>query len=109
VFGILGLFQNRNSVFQYMLTRLLMPKNLFYRGDRDPGGAIRREMYMKALRINDYGAALHLDEVPVPTAGPGQVLVENHFTSMNGVDLDAVSASCARCFRCSFHGRRVAM
>ncbi|WP_187143088.1 NADP-dependent oxidoreductase [Terriglobus albidus] len=41
---------------------------------------------MKALRINDYGAALHLDEVPVPTAGPGQVLVENHFTSMNGVD-----------------------
>lgn len=41
---------------------------------------------MKALRINDYGAALQLDEVPVPTAGPGQVLVENEFTSMNGVD-----------------------
>ena len=41
---------------------------------------------MKALRINDYGAPLHLDEVPVPTAGPGQVLVENHFTSLNGVD-----------------------
>lgn len=41
---------------------------------------------MKALRINDYGAPLHVDEVPVPTAGPGQVLVENDFTSMNGVD-----------------------
>lgn len=41
---------------------------------------------MKALRINDYGAPLHLDEVPVPTAGPGQVLVENDFTSLNGVD-----------------------
>ena len=41
---------------------------------------------MKALRINDYGAPLHLDEVPVPTAGAGQVLVENDFTSMNGVD-----------------------
>lgn len=41
---------------------------------------------MKALRINDYGAALHVDEVPVPSPAPGQVLVENHFTSMNGVD-----------------------
>ena len=41
---------------------------------------------MKALRINDYGAPLHLDDVPIPTAGPGQVLVENHFTSLNGVD-----------------------
>jgi NADPH:quinone reductase-like Zn-dependent oxidoreductase len=41
---------------------------------------------MKALRINDYGAPLYLDDVPIPTAGPGQVLVENHFTSLNGVD-----------------------
>lgn len=41
---------------------------------------------MKALRINDYGAPLHIDEVPVPTPAPGQVLVENDFTSMNGVD-----------------------
>lgn len=41
---------------------------------------------MKAVRINDYGAPLHIDEVPVPTPGPGQVLVENAFTSMNGVD-----------------------
>ena len=41
---------------------------------------------MKALRINDYGAPLHLDGVPIPAAGPGQVLVENHFTSLNGVD-----------------------
>jgi NADPH:quinone reductase-like Zn-dependent oxidoreductase len=31
---------------------------------------------MRALRINDYGAPLHIDEVPVPTAAPGQVLVE---------------------------------
>jgi NADPH:quinone reductase-like Zn-dependent oxidoreductase len=41
---------------------------------------------MKALRINDYGAPLHVDEVPIPSPGPGQVLVENEFTSMNGVD-----------------------
>ncbi len=41
---------------------------------------------MKALRIHDYGAPLQIDEVPVPTPGPGQVLVENYFTSMNGVD-----------------------
>jgi NADPH:quinone reductase-like Zn-dependent oxidoreductase len=41
---------------------------------------------MKAVRINGYGAPLHIDEVPVPTPGPGQVLVENYFTSMNGVD-----------------------
>ena len=41
---------------------------------------------MKALRISDYGAPLHIDEVPVPTPAPGQVLVENYYTSMNGVD-----------------------
>ncbi len=41
---------------------------------------------MRALKINDYGAPLHTDEVPVPTPGPGQVLVENHYTSLNGVD-----------------------
>lgn len=41
---------------------------------------------MKALRISDYGTPLHIDEVPVPSPAPGQVLVENHFTSMNGVD-----------------------
>jgi NADPH:quinone reductase-like Zn-dependent oxidoreductase len=41
---------------------------------------------MKALRISDYGAPLHIDEVPVPTPAPGQVLVENFYTSMNGVD-----------------------
>src|SRR6266568_3729305 len=28
---------------------------------------------MKALRINDYGAPLHLDEVPIPIAGWGDV------------------------------------
>jgi NADPH:quinone reductase-like Zn-dependent oxidoreductase len=43
-------------------------------------------MTMKALRISDYGAPLHIDEVPVPTPAPGQVLVENFYTSMNGVD-----------------------
>jgi NADPH:quinone reductase-like Zn-dependent oxidoreductase len=41
---------------------------------------------MRALRISDYAAPLHIDEVPVPSPAPGQVLVENHFTSMNGVD-----------------------
>lgn len=41
---------------------------------------------MKAVRINDYGAPLHVDEIAVPTAGARQVLVENYFTTMNGVD-----------------------
>jgi NADPH:quinone reductase-like Zn-dependent oxidoreductase len=69
-----------------MLTRKRVRQRLFYRTSRNLGGATRREKDMKALRINDYGAPLHLDEVPIPTAGPGQVLVENDFTSMNGVD-----------------------
>src|SRR5436305_10915852 len=41
---------------------------------------------MKALRISDYWAPLHIDEVAVPSPAPGQVLVENDYTSMNGVD-----------------------
>lgn len=41
---------------------------------------------MKALRIADYGAALQEDDTAAPTVGPGQVLVETHFTSLNGVD-----------------------
>lgn len=41
---------------------------------------------MKTLRIHDYGKPLQLEEAPMPAPGPGQVLVENHFTSMNGVD-----------------------
>jgi len=41
---------------------------------------------MKAVRMNDYGAPLHIDEVPSPTPGVGQVLIENRFTTMNGVD-----------------------
>jgi NADPH:quinone reductase-like Zn-dependent oxidoreductase len=46
----------------------------------------QKEKRMRALRISDYAAPLHIDEVPVPSPGPGQVRVENHFTSMNGVD-----------------------
>jgi NADPH:quinone reductase-like Zn-dependent oxidoreductase len=57
---------------------------------------------MKALRINDYGAALHLDEIPVPTAGPGQVLVENDFTSMNGVDPGRASGFLRQVFPLQF-------
>jgi len=41
---------------------------------------------MKALRIYDYEKPLQMEEAPKPKAGLGQVLVENHFTSMNGVD-----------------------
>jgi NADPH:quinone reductase-like Zn-dependent oxidoreductase len=46
----------------------------------------KEKQTMKALRIHDYGPALQVDDIPIPTAGPGQVLVENYFTSMNGVD-----------------------
>src|SRR5207247_6183828 len=31
------LSQNCNSILQYMLTRVIAPKNLLYRTDRDPG------------------------------------------------------------------------
>jgi len=41
---------------------------------------------VKALRIHDYEKPLQMEEVPMSEAGPGQVLVENHFTSLNGVD-----------------------
>jgi NADPH:quinone reductase-like Zn-dependent oxidoreductase len=41
---------------------------------------------MRALRISDYGAPLHIDDVPIPIPGAGQVLVGNDYTSMNGVD-----------------------
>ena len=64
---------------------------------------------MKAIRINDYGAPLHIDEVPVPSPGPGQVLVENHYTSMNGVDPGRGEGFLRESFRCSSLGHPVAM
>lgn len=64
---------------------------------------------MKALHINDYAAPLQLDEAPVPSPAADQVLVENHFTSMNGVDPGAAWAICARSFNCSFPGLLAAM
>src|SRR5215469_14013373 len=50
------------------------------------GRKFKRRRIMKAVRMNDYGAPLHIDEVPTPAPGVGQVLVENRFTTMNGVD-----------------------
>ena len=57
---------------------------------------------MKALRINDYGAPLQLDEIPVPVTGAGQVLVENSFTTLNGVDLGRASGFLRQVFPLQF-------
>lgn len=57
---------------------------------------------MKALTIQDYGAPLQLSEVPVPAPRPGQVLVENHFTTLNGVDLGRASGFLRQVFQLQF-------
>jgi NADPH:quinone reductase-like Zn-dependent oxidoreductase len=47
-----------------------------------------KELSMKAIRFHEYGDAevLRLDEVDLPTPGPGQVRVRVAATSFNGVD-----------------------
>jgi NADPH:quinone reductase-like Zn-dependent oxidoreductase len=47
-----------------------------------------KELTMKAIRFHEYGdpEVLRLDEVDLPTAGPGQVRVRVAATSFNGVD-----------------------
>ncbi len=46
------------------------------------------ESTMSAVRIYDYGdaSALRFEEVPVPVAGPGQVLVRVHAAGVNPID-----------------------
>ena len=44
---------------------------------------------MKAARIHKYGSSLEtlvVEETPDPTPGPGQVLIENHASSVNPID-----------------------
>jgi NADPH:quinone reductase-like Zn-dependent oxidoreductase len=41
---------------------------------------------MKAARISGYGEPIRIEEVPVPVAGPGQVLIEVKAASVNPVD-----------------------
>jgi len=48
---------------------------------------------MKALRFNEFGdveAVLHIEEVPRPVPGPGEVLVEIHAASINPADVKNV-------------------
>jgi NADPH:quinone reductase-like Zn-dependent oxidoreductase len=42
---------------------------------------------MKAVRFHEYGGPLTLDEVPTPTPGPGQALVQVAASSFNPVDV----------------------
>jgi NADPH:quinone reductase-like Zn-dependent oxidoreductase len=42
---------------------------------------------MKAVRFHEYGGPLTVDEVPTPTPGPGQVLVEVAGSAFNPVDV----------------------
>jgi NADPH2:quinone reductase len=43
---------------------------------------------MKAIRVHEYGGpdALRYEEAPVPQPGPGEALVEIHYTGLNFVD-----------------------
>jgi NADPH:quinone reductase-like Zn-dependent oxidoreductase len=43
---------------------------------------------MKAVRIHDYGGpeVMRIEDVPVPVAGPGEILVRVHAASVNPVD-----------------------
>src|SRR3954467_2291484 len=47
-----------------------------------------KELTMKAIRFHEYGdpEVLRVDEVELPTPGPGQVRVRVAGTSFNGVD-----------------------
>jgi len=44
---------------------------------------------MKAIRVHETGDAgvLRLEEVPVPTAGPGQVLLRVEATGVNFIEI----------------------
>jgi NADPH2:quinone reductase len=43
-------------------------------------------MNMRAMRVHELGAGLQLDEVEVPTPGPGQVLLKVHACGVNFAD-----------------------
>lgn len=46
---------------------------------------------MRAIAVDDYGAAPSLHELPTPTPGPGEVLVHIAASSVNGFDLAVAS------------------
>ncbi len=46
---------------------------------------------MRAIVIDDYGASPHLDEIPNPSPGPGEVLVQVRASSLNGFDVAVAS------------------
>jgi NADPH:quinone reductase-like Zn-dependent oxidoreductase len=51
---------------------------------------------MKALRLSRFGevqAVLHVEEVPRPVPGPGEVLIEVHAASINPADVKNVQGS----------------
>jgi hypothetical protein len=56
----------------------------------------------ESITVNDYGAPLHLGEIPTPTPGPGQVLVENHSLASTGSIPAVVSVSLRQVFPLQF-------
>jgi NADPH:quinone reductase-like Zn-dependent oxidoreductase len=57
---------------------------------------------MKALRIHEYGGPLRLDEIPEPTAGPGQIVVRVIATSFNPIDPGRASGVMRQAFPLEF-------
>ena len=57
---------------------------------------------MKALRIHEYGGALEIDQIPQPTAGPGQVVIRNQATSLNPIDPGRASGFMRQIFSLEF-------
>lgn len=57
---------------------------------------------MKALRIHEYGGSLQIDEIPAPTALPGQIVVRNLATSLNPVDPGRASGVLRQIFPIEF-------
>src|SRR6266446_10416484 len=56
--------------------------------DRVPAAAVAEGRAMKAVLFEKHGGpeVLHLAEVPDPTAGPGEVVVDIHAASVNAAD-----------------------
>ena len=59
---------------------------------------------MKAIVYNSYGGpdVLRPSEVPIPVAGPGQVLIRVVASSVNGIDLKVASAKIWPIYRANF-------
>lgn len=57
---------------------------------------------MRSLQINDYGAPLTPTEIAVPAPGPGQLLVQVYYTTLNPIDPKRASGNMRNFFPLEF-------